>query len=136
MVIVSLFQIGEGFVVLLAGLRNIPRSLYDSARVDGATRWQAFWRITVPLLLPWMMVLTFRDLIVSLQNTFTSSYVLTYGGPYYATTFVPLLVYELAFDLFDLGLAAALLVLVYCLVTMAVIGVLHLVGLQGSGRDI
>ncbi len=132
MVIISLFQIGESFIVLLAGLRNIPRSFYDSARVDGASRWQVFWRITMPLLSPWLLMLTFRDIIVSLQNTFTPSYVLTYGGPYYATTFVPLLVYELAFDLFDLGMAAALLVLVYCFIALAVIGVLNLLGLRGS----
>ncbi|MCZ7671216.1 MAG: ABC transporter permease subunit [Chloroflexi bacterium] len=41
-VILSLFQIGEGFVVLLAGLQSIPRSFYESAKVDGATAWQAF----------------------------------------------------------------------------------------------
>ena len=135
MVIISIFQIGEGFVVLLAGLRSIPRSIFESARVDGATAWYTFWKITLPLLAPWLLLLTFRDIVVSLQNTFTPSFVLTYGGPYYATTYVPLLVYEIAFDFFDLGLAAALLVLVYLVVALAVLGVLNLVGLGWASGD-
>ena len=136
MVIISVFQIGEGFVVLMAGLRKIPRSIYESAQVDGATAWHSFWKITLPLLAPWLLLLTFRDLIVSLQNTFTPSFVLTYGGPYYATTYVPLLVYEIAFDFFDLGLAAALLVLVYLVIALAVLGTLNLIGLRGDASDV
>lgn len=131
LVILAAFQIGEGFVVLIAGLRSIPRSFNDSARVDGATNWQIFKHITLPLLAPWLMLLTFRDLLVSLQNTFAPSYILTYGGPYYATTLEPLLVYELAFDFFDLGLAAAVLVLFFLLFVVLTLGVLNLLGLRG-----
>jgi len=127
-VIISIFQIGEGFVVLMAGLQTIPYSYYEAAKVDGASSLQAFWQITLPLILPWLLMLTFRDLVVSLQNTFTPSFVMTYGGPYYATTFVPLLIYELAFDFFDLGLAAALLIIMYILILLLVIGILNLVG--------
>ncbi|HUF38747.1 MAG TPA: sugar ABC transporter permease [Anaerolineales bacterium] len=126
-VIMLSFQIGEGFVVLLAGLQSIPRSLYEAARVDGASGWQTFYRITLPLLAPWLLLLTFRDLIVSLQNTFTPSFVLTYGGPYYATTFAPLLIYEIAFDFFDFGLAAALLLLIYLVMAIIVLTILNLV---------
>jgi len=121
------FQIGEGFVVLLAGMQTIPKSFYEAARVDGASSWQTFTRITLPLLAPWLLLLTFRDLILSLQNTFTPSFVLTYGGPYYATTFAPLLIYEIAFDFFDFGLAAALLVLIYLVMAIIVLSVLNLV---------
>ncbi len=131
-VILSVFQIGEGFVVLLAGLQSIPRSFYESARVDGANAWQCFWQITLPLLSPWLMLLTFRDLVMSLQNTFAPSFIITYGGPYYATTFAPLLIYELAFDYFELGLAAALLLLTYVLLGLIVLGIVNLLGLGGS----
>ncbi len=131
-IILSLFQIGEGFVVLLAGLQSIPRSFFESAVVDGANGWQCFWRITLPLLAPWLMLLTFRDLLVSLQNTFAPSFIITYGGPYYATTYVPLLIYELAFDYFELGLAAALLLLTYMLLGLIVLGLVNLIGLGGS----
>lgn len=135
-VIVLAFQLGEGFIVLLAGLRNIPRFLYEAALVDGANDWHCFWRITLPLLTPWLLLLTFRDLIVSLQSTFTPSFVITYGGPYYATTFVPLLVYELAFDLFDFGLAAALLVLTYILLGLIVFGIVSIIGEQRHADDV
>ncbi|MBN1874589.1 MAG: sugar ABC transporter permease [Anaerolineae bacterium] len=131
-VLLSVFQIGEGMVVTLAGLQSIPRALYEVARVDGATRWQCFWRITMPLLMPWLLLLMFRDLLVSLQNTFTSTFVLTYGGPYYATTFVPLLIYELAFDFWDFGLAAAVLVFAYLLIIAAAVGVLNILDLRGG----
>jgi multiple sugar transport system permease protein len=131
-IIMSLFTIGEGFVVMLVGLRNIPRSLYESATVDGASTWQSFWRITFPLIMPWLLLLSFRDLIVSMQNTFTPSFVMTYGGPYYATTYVPLLIYEIAFDFFDFGMAAAALVATYVVLLMLIGGVLNIVSGLGS----
>lgn len=135
MVILALFQIGEGFVVILAGLQQIPGALYESARVDGAGNWQCFWRITLPMLTPWLLLLVFRDLIVSLQNTFTPSFILTYGGPYYATTFAPLLVYELSFDLFDLGLASAFLVICYGLIALLIFGIYNLVAEEEGLAD-
>ncbi len=130
LVLMSLFTIGEGMVLLLVGLKTIPRVIYEAARVDGANAWQSFWRISLPLLTPWLLLLTFRDIVVSLQNTFTPSFVMTYGGPYYATTFVPLLVFELAFDLFDFGLAAAMTVILYLLTSLLVVGIVNLVGLN------
>lgn len=132
-VLMALFTIGEGMVVLLVGLRTIPKAYYEAARVDGAGARYTFWRITLPLLLPWLLLLTLRDLVVSLQNTFIASFVITYGGPYYATTYVPLLLYELAFDFFDFGLAAALLVVSYIVTGILVVGIINLVGLDEQG---
>lgn len=129
-VLLSLFTIGEGFIILLVGLHNIPRAVYESARVDGANGWQSFWRITLPLITPWLLLLLFRDLLLSLQNTFTPSFIITYGGPYYATTFVPLLVYELAFDFFEFGLAAALLLLTYVVTAVFILAIINVVGLR------
>ena len=63
--LMALFPIGEGFVILLAGLKNIPHELYDAAHVDGASRWQAFRRITLPVLTPWLMLLSIRDIILT-----------------------------------------------------------------------
>lgn len=130
MVMMSLFQVGEGFVVVLAGLQSIPRYLKDAARVDGAGAWLTFRHVTWPLLLPWLLILSFRDLIVALQNTFAPTFIMTYGGPYYATTLVPLLIYEIAFDLFDFGLAAAVLVVLYLIVGLLIYGVFGLIGGQ------
>lgn len=135
-VLMAAFQIGEGFIVLLAGLQHIPASLYEAAAVDGANRWQSFWRITLPLIAPWLLLLTLRDLLVSMQNTFTPSFLLAYGGPYYATTFLPLLIYEISFDFMDLGLASAVLVVAYLWILLLVFGVRNLVeGLRGSVEE-
>jgi multiple sugar transport system permease protein len=112
-VLVSIFQIGEGFVVLMAGLRHIPPVLYDSARVDGANRWQMFSTITLPLLSPWLVLFTVRDLVLSFQNTFTPAYIMTRGGPNYSTFFTPLLIYEAAFDSLRFGQAAAIMLIVF-----------------------
>lgn len=134
MVILISFQLGEGFVILLAGLQTIPRSYYESAKVDGASKLLMFRFITLPLLLPWLILLTFRDIAVSLQATFTASYVITYGGPYYATTFLPLLVYEIAFDFFDFGMAAAVMLFAYVLLAMLIWGILNLVSSRQGGE--
>lgn len=111
--IMACFQIGEGFVVLLAGLQEVPRDYFDAAAIDGAGRWQVFWQITLPLIAPWLLLLTMRDIIVSVQSTFAPAFIMTGGGPYYATLFVPLLMYELAFDRFRFGMGAALMLLVF-----------------------
>ena len=135
-IIMAAFQIGDGLVLVFAGLQTIPRRLYESARVDGASAWQNFRHITLPLLTPWLLLLTFRDTIVSLQNTFTPSFTLTYGGPYYATTFAPLLIYEYAFDFNDYGMAAAFLVISYLVLGLLVIGILNLIEGQNKVSDV
>lgn len=132
-VLLSVFQIGGGFIVLLVGLQSIPHALYEAATIDGASRAQRFWLITLPLITPWLLILFFRDLLASLQNTFTPSFIMTYGGPYYATTFMPLVVYELAFDFFEFGMAAALLLLTYIAMGGIILAILKLSGLN-SGR--
>lgn len=122
MILLSLVQFGEGFVVVLAARQNIDPALYEAAAVDGANQWQGFRYITLPLIVPWLLLLTARDVVVSVQNTFTPSFILTYGGPYYATTFLPLLVYELSFDFTDWGLASAVLVVTYAWLMMLIWG--------------
>jgi len=126
-VLMALVQIGEGFVVVLAARQNVPAALYEAAEVDGANRWQSFWRITLPLIIPWLLLLLCRDLLVSVQNTFTPSFIMNYGGPYYATTFLPLLIYEISFDFADWGLASAVLVVVYAWILLLIWGVRNLV---------
>jgi multiple sugar transport system permease protein len=112
-VIMSLFQIGEGFVLLLAGLRSIPADYYAAGSIYGAGRWQLFRYVTLPLLAPWLVLLTIRDILVTSQNTFTAAYLMTGGGPYYATLFMPLLIYEEAFDRFRFGLGSAMMLTMF-----------------------
>ncbi len=127
----SLFQIGEGFVILLAGLKSIPREYYEAAHVAGGSRWQAFLCITAPLLWPWLALLTFRDVIHSFQYTFTHAFLMTGGDPYYSTLFMPLLVYEEAFDRFRFGVGSAVMLLMF-LLTAVMIAALYRV-FRGRG---
>jgi multiple sugar transport system permease protein len=112
----ALFQIGEGFLVLLAGLRAIPEECHHAAALDGAGAGATFRHITLPLLAPWLLLLALRDIIVSAQSTFTPALLMTGGGPYYATLFVPLLMYETAFDRFRFGEGAAMTLIVFAAV--------------------
>jgi len=109
LVMMSLFTIGEGFVILLAALKSIPTEVYDAAWVDGSGRWQAFTHITLPLLKPWLVLLIFRDVIFTFQTTFTPAYIMTGGGPYFATLFLPMLVFEEAFDRLRFGVGSVMM---------------------------
>ncbi len=108
-VAMSLLQIGEGFVVLLVGVRSVPRALYDAAVVDGAGRLALVRYITLPAIAPWLMLLTYRDVILSFQYTFAPSMLMTQGDPYYSTLFLPWLVYEEAFDNLRYGMSGAIM---------------------------
>ncbi|MFK7805555.1 MAG: carbohydrate ABC transporter permease [Anaerolineae bacterium] len=130
-VILAFFQLGEGFIVLLIGRALIPVHLFDAARLDGAGLLARFRYITLPLMLPWLALLTGRDLLVSLQGTFTPSFIITYGGPYYSTTFLPLLIYELAFDFRDPALVSAVLLVTF----MALAGISLWLWQGVFGRD-
>lgn len=132
-VIMSLFQIGEGFVVLLAGLQGVPHEYYEAAHVDGASGWQRFRLITFPLIRPWLVLLMLRDIILSAQSTFTPAYIMTGGDPYYATMFLPLVIYEEAFDRFRFGLGAAMMVFMFLILTALLILVYLVV--RGWGYD-
>lgn len=132
-VLMLAFQLGEGFIIALIALQSIPKAFYEAATIDGATAWQRFSHITLPLIAPWLLLLTLRDIVISVQATFTPSYMLTYGGPYYATTYLPLLVYELAFDFLDFGVAAAVLVIAYLIVTFTASAALDLFKLIHRG---
>ncbi len=133
LVLMSGFQLGEGFVILLAGLRHIPRDSIEAARVEGASPWQIFTLISLPLLSPWLVLLTVRDVVLSFQNTFTPATIMTGGGPYYATYFLPTLIYETAFDAMHFGQAAALTLLVFAITILLSIFLFSL--FEGWGFD-
>lgn len=132
-ILMALFQIGEGFVILLVGLRHIPRETYEAAHIDGANRWQVFTEITLPLLSPWLVLLTVRDVVLSFQNTFTPAYLMTRGGPFFSTYFLPLLTYETAFDYLRFGQAATIMLLIF-LYTIALVLIVYFL-FDGWGFD-
>ena len=113
--VMSSLQIGEGFVIALAARRMIPERLFESAMVDGASRWFSFTRITLPLMAPILGLLALRDLIISFQINFVPAALMTNGGPRYATTYVPLYLYRQAFRYFRLGYASTIAITLFVL---------------------
>lgn len=101
-------QMGFYMLILLAGLQSIPSELYEASSIDGAGRWQSFRNITLPLLMPTMLVVTVLAVIRAVQ-VFDQVWVLTGGGPGTATTYVVQYIYETAFadQISRFGLASA-----------------------------
>ena len=114
-IVASVWQIvGFFMIILLAGLQSIPPNLHEAAAIDGAGTGQRFLRITVPLLRPSL----FLCLVLGIINSFTSFdliYVMTRGGPSYATELLITYIYRAAFVLSQLDYAAALTVVLFLL---------------------
>lgn len=93
-VAVDIWQhVGFGSIIFLAGLLNIPEQLLEAARIDGANRWQLFWRVTLPLLAPTTLFISVVTLIGSFQ-VFDLILVMTSGGPGYASYVLSYLIYN------------------------------------------
>lgn len=107
MVLMSLWGIGGGMIIYLAGLQGIPEELYEAGKIDGANGNQLFWKITLPLMTPTIFFNVVMGLIGALQ-IFTESFLLTAGGPLHSTYFYGLMVYERAFKYFQMGMASAM----------------------------
>lgn len=121
LVLMSFWQIGEGFLVSLAALQDLPRQIEDAAQIDGAGTWGLFRYVTLPLMAPILLLLAFRDAILTFQNSFISILLMTDGGPYYATYTLPMFIYEQGFDLLSFGTAGAALWVMYLLTGLIVV---------------
>ncbi|MFA9477823.1 extracellular solute-binding protein [Phycisphaerales bacterium AB-hyl4] len=106
-VLMSLWGVGGAMIIYLAGLKSIPMSLYEAARVDGASPIRQFFAVTLPMLSPLIFFNLVMGLIGSFQ-VFTHAYVMTGGGPGDATRFYVLNLYQQAFELHNMGYASAL----------------------------
>lgn len=107
LIIMSLWGVGGGMIIYLAGLQGIPTALYEAAEVDGANSIQKFFNITLPMITP----VLFYNLIIGIIGTFqyfTNAYVMTAGGPVEATLFYNLNLYNNAFRYQAMGYASAL----------------------------
>lgn len=116
-ILMSLFTMGTQMVVFIAGIRNIPASLYEAAEIDGANRLRLFWHITIPMLSP----VIFFNLIISMIGAFqvfTTAYVVTdgAGGPSNSTLFYVLYLYRNAWLYFKMGYASAMAWLLFLIV--------------------
>jgi multiple sugar transport system permease protein len=101
-------------LILLAGLQMIPKSLYEAAEVDGANRWQQFWQITIPMLMPSIIVALIFRTITALQ-TFDIPYTMTKGGPGEATETLAMLIHKYTIDYSDIGYGSTLAVFMFLL---------------------
>ncbi len=110
MITISLLQVwqfGSSMVVFLAGLKQIPRELYESAKVDGAGRVSEFLHITVPLITPMILFNLIMQTINAFQH-FTEAMVITNGGPLKSTYVYAMKLYQEAFEFFKMGYASGL----------------------------
>jgi len=97
---------GAGIILYLAAMGGIPKSLYEAADIDHASGWTQFTKITWPLLKPTTLYLLVTGVITSFQ-VFIAVYLMTQGGPNFATSTIAYLIYDTAFKFYDFGLASA-----------------------------
>jgi multiple sugar transport system permease protein len=112
----SLWTVGGPMLIYLAGLQGIPSDLYEAAEIDGAAAWDRFRSVTLPLMTP----IIFFNLVINLINsfqTFAQAFLMTEGGPRYATLLYVLYLYQNAFKFFRMGYASAL-AWVLCLIIL------------------
>lgn len=115
-IIVQVFKnVGLNMVLFLAALQGVPGELYEAARIDGANRWQQFWRITFPMISPTVLLTSIITVIGSLQ-VFALIAVMTQGGPGTSTTVLVYYLFQQAFQFHKFGYGAALSLLLFVLV--------------------
>jgi multiple sugar transport system permease protein len=110
-------------IIFLAGLKSLPSDPYEAAYVDGASRWQSFLYITLPLLKPTMLIAFLTRTIQSFK-VFDTIYATTSGGPGNATTVLNFHIYTVGMTFFDMGYAAALANIL--LIVVAIISIIYI----------
>ena len=116
--------IGYIMVILLAGLQTIPRDYYDAAAIDGANAWQRFWYITIPMLIPALVIVSVLNILHGLR-VFDIVYAMTNGGPGYATEVISTEIFK-AFSRGQYGLGTAVSTVLFVITLVAGYGVIRL----------
>jgi multiple sugar transport system permease protein len=127
LIIMSMWTVGGGMVIFLAGLQGIPVHLYEAAEIDGANYWQRFWNVTIPMMSPVIFFNLVIGLIAALQN-FVPGYLMTQGGPQNSTLFYGLYIFRSAFRDFKMGYAAALSWVLFAIVLVLSVFVFRYLG--------
>lgn len=125
-------HMGYTALLVFAGLQTIPKDVYEAGSVDGASEWQMFWRITMPLLRPVLALVLVITVIGSFQ-VFDTIAVTTAGGPVNASRVIYFYIFEKAFQQFDMGYAAALAVALFVL--LAAVSVVQMKLLRAGDVD-
>ena len=107
LVILAIWQFGSPMLIFLAGLKDIPKSLYEAAEVDGARPVQRFFKITIPMLSP---IIFFNLIMQAISGflAFTQAYIITGGGPNDKTLLYVMYMYNKSFQYNDMGFASAM----------------------------
>ncbi len=116
-------------LILLAGLQMIPRSLYEAAEVDGASRWQQFREVTIPMLMPSIIVALIFRTITALQ-TFDIPSTMTRGGPGNATETLAMLIHKTTIEYLDVGYGSTLAVFMFAISLAVTMVYLRRIGRQ------
>jgi len=126
-------HMGYTALLVFAGLQTIPKYVYEAAEVDGASELKTFWRITLPLLRPVLVMVLVVTMIGSFQ-IFDTVAVTTMGGPINATRVIYYYIYERAFTRFDFGYASAMAMVLFAI--LAIVSLLQLRLLRAKESDL
>jgi multiple sugar transport system permease protein len=136
--IMYLWGAGGGLVLYLAALQQVPTTLYDAAKVDGANAWQRLTNVTLPMTSP-VILFTFLTGIIGTFQIFTAGYVVTNGGPDNASLFYVLYLYRNGWQYYKMGYAAALawilFVIIFALTLLSLYASRRFVYYEVSERD-
>lgn len=114
-IIMGLWGVGGAMIIYLAGLQGIPEELYEAAKIDGASAWQRFRNVTLPLLTPTILYQLIIGTLASFQF-FTPAYIMTGGGPQDSTLFYSLYLFKNAFEWMRMGYASAMAWILFAIV--------------------
>ncbi len=128
LVIMSIWGIGGGIIMYLAGLQAVPKDLYEAATLDGARFWKKLFHITIPSMSP-IILFTFLTSLIATLQTFSQAYIMTSGGPNHATLFYAYYLYQNGVVYKKMGKACAMPWLFFIAVML-----LSLVVLKVSGK--
>ena len=130
LILMSTWGVGNSMIIYLAGLKDVPEALYESAEIDGANKWQQFWHVTLPMIMPVVYFNLIMGIIGSLQ-VFTQVYIMTNGtdgAPALSTLFYTPYLFATAFYDLRMGYASAMAWVLFCII--ALLTVLATKGLQ------
>lgn len=122
LIIMSLWGVGSEMVIFLAALQGVPQHLYEAADVEGATRIQKNWYVTLPSISPSIFFVLVMGVIGSFQ-VFTAGFVMTDGGPNNSTLFYVLNLYRNAFQFLKMGYASALAWVLFAIIMVCTVAV-------------
>jgi multiple sugar transport system permease protein len=140
LIILSLWGVGSGVLIFLAGLKEVPQSLLEAAAIDGAGAWKQFRHVTLPLLSPVILFNLVMGVIGSFQ-VFTQAIVIggTTGKPLESMLMYMVHIYRNAFAYFNMGYASALSVVLFLAILLITLGIFRSanawVYYEGSGRN-